>query len=230
METPAHPAEPVSLQRLITAVATARSDVLEQLSDAMVVAEHLDRTGDDLIGHFVEQARGQGRSWSAIGHSMGVSKQAAQKRFARDSDVVLEPLDPSHGFARFSVEARNAVVSAHDAARARREPTVSAPRLGLAVADSRLVSGVGVGADRVRSVLEPLLPAPGEAEQELVPYDDEARHALEGSFGAAIRLGADMVGLPHVVLGLLQVEAMAGALAGAGLTPERVESAARDGV
>nr|MDQ4007578.1 ATP-dependent Clp protease ATP-binding subunit [Actinomycetota bacterium] len=124
MDAAPEPLRLVSLERLVAAVTTARPDVLDRLTDAMVVAEHLDRTGDALIGHFVEEARSQGISWSDIGHSMGVSKQAAQKRFsAKGHAEDLEPLDPGQGFARFTVETRNAILAAHDAARARGEAT-----------------------------------------------------------------------------------------------------------
>jgi hypothetical protein len=47
----------------------------------MVVAEHLGELSDHLIGHFVDRARRSGASWTDIGRSMGVTKQAAQKRF-----------------------------------------------------------------------------------------------------------------------------------------------------
>jgi len=58
------------------------SDVLDQLSDAVIAADHLDDVADRLIGHFVDQARRSGASWTDIGRSMGVTKQAALKRFA----------------------------------------------------------------------------------------------------------------------------------------------------
>jgi hypothetical protein len=57
------------------------TDVLDRLSDAVIAADHLGDVADHLIGHFVDQARRSGASWTDIGRSMGVSKQAAQKRF-----------------------------------------------------------------------------------------------------------------------------------------------------
>ena len=54
---------------------------LDQLSDAVLAADHLGEVADHLIGHFVDQARRSGASWTDIGRSMGVTKQAAQKRF-----------------------------------------------------------------------------------------------------------------------------------------------------
>jgi hypothetical protein len=65
---------------MITAGKTVHSDVLDQLADAVQAAEQLGEVADHLIGHFVDQARRSGASWTDIGKSMGVTKQAAQKR------------------------------------------------------------------------------------------------------------------------------------------------------
>src|ERR1700744_5980101 len=56
-------------------------DELARLTTAVLISERLGDLGDHLIGHFVDQARHAGASWTAIGASMGVTKQAAQKRF-----------------------------------------------------------------------------------------------------------------------------------------------------
>ena len=71
----------IRLDDLITAIITVHDDPLEQLTSAMVAADHLGDVADHLIGHFVDQARRSGASWTDIGRSMGVTKQAARKRF-----------------------------------------------------------------------------------------------------------------------------------------------------
>ena len=48
---------------------------------------------------------------------MGVSKQAAQQRLAKAAQVELPPLSPEQGFTRFSIEARNLLMAAHEGAR-----------------------------------------------------------------------------------------------------------------
>src|SRR5919199_724912 len=92
----------VRLDDLIEAITRVHSEPLEQLSDAVLAGEHLGEVADHLIGHFVDQARRSGASWTDIGRSMGVTKQAAQKRFVGKPDA-----DPSQGFAKFSQAARN---------------------------------------------------------------------------------------------------------------------------
>lgn len=78
----------VRLGDLIDGIRQTRSDPLDQLADAVMIAEHLGEVADQLIGHFVDQARRAGSSWKEIGASMGVSKQAAQKRFvAKSADL-----------------------------------------------------------------------------------------------------------------------------------------------
>src|SRR5689334_4517363 len=93
----------VRLDDLITAIHRARpDDALQQLSDAVLLGDHLGELADHLIGHFVDQARRSGASWTDIGRSMGVTKQAAQKRFVAKG---------SQGFERFTAPARTAVVA-----------------------------------------------------------------------------------------------------------------------
>ena len=53
----------------------------------MIAADHLGDVADHLIGHFVDQARRSGASWTDIGSSMGVTKQAAQKRFVPKAEA-----------------------------------------------------------------------------------------------------------------------------------------------
>src|SRR3954447_9257036 len=99
----------VRLDDLIDSIKKVHVDPLEQLTDAVLVADHLGEVADALIGHFVDQARRQGRSWTDIGASMGVTKQAAQKRFVQRASGQDGDLDPSAGFSRFTPRARPAV-------------------------------------------------------------------------------------------------------------------------
>src|SRR2546427_12167734 len=116
MANPVRMTNPVRLDDLIEAITKVHSEPLEQLSDAVLAADHLGDVADHLIGHFVDQARRSGASWTEIGRSMGVTKQAAQKRF-----VASDP-DPNEGFSRFTERARNAVMAAHNEAHAAGDP------------------------------------------------------------------------------------------------------------
>src|SRR3954469_832874 len=116
----------VRLDDLIATITEGHPDALDQLSAAVLTADHLGEVADHLIGHFVDQARRSGASWSEIGRSMGVTKQAAQKRF-----VPKEGPDPAEGFSRFTDPARQVVVAAQQAARDAGSPAIGTGHLVL---------------------------------------------------------------------------------------------------
>jgi ATP-dependent Clp protease ATP-binding subunit ClpA len=179
---------------------------------------------DHLIGHFVDQARRSGASWSDIGRSMGVSKQAAQKRF-----VPREGPDPSEGFSRFTERARQAVVGAQEAARAAGNPTIGTAHLVLGLADhldegaAAAITDQGVSLDDVRRTARATLPAPADEVPALIPFDAHARKALELTFRVALRLGHADIGTGDILLALLEAEDGTGVLAGLGVDQDRVE-------
>ena len=217
---------PVRLDDLIATITQAHSDALDQLSDAVLTADHLGEVADHLIGHFVDQARRSGASWSDIGRSMGVSKQAAQKRF-----VPKEGPDPAEGFSRFTDQARQVVVAAQQAARDAGSPTIGTGHLVLGlIADpdgpvATAVTGQGVSLDVVRRTALATLPAPVDEVPALVPFDGAARKVLELTFRVALRLGHDAIGPEDVLLALLEVEDGTGPLSGLGLRKDEVEAA-----
>jgi hypothetical protein len=55
---------------------------LERLAAASALAVSLRSRGDQLLDHFVDEARAEGLSWTDIGDVLGTTKQAAQQRFA----------------------------------------------------------------------------------------------------------------------------------------------------
>jgi hypothetical protein len=59
----------------------AASSPLDRVEAALGVSEELASGADELIGHFVTEARQAGCSWTQIGARIGVSKQAARQRF-----------------------------------------------------------------------------------------------------------------------------------------------------
>src|SRR6185436_15976898 len=125
MTDPVRTANPVRLDDLIEAITKVHSDALEQLSDAVIAADHLGEVADHLVGHFVDQARRSGASWADIGRSMGVTKQAVQQRFVAKPGSEPSAVEPNDGFQRFTLRARNAVMAAHNEARAAGNTEVS---------------------------------------------------------------------------------------------------------
>ncbi|MBT2441288.1 ATP-dependent Clp protease ATP-binding subunit [Streptomyces sp. ISL-36] len=228
MTKPVGSTTPVRLDDLIEAIKKVHTDALDQLSDAVIAADHLGDVADHLIGHFVDQARRSGASWTDIGRSMGVTRQAAQKRF-----VPKEPgtatLDPGEGFGRFTPRAKNVVMAAHNEAAAARSPETLPAHLalgllaepeGLAV---HWITSRGVTPEQVREAVTATLPPPAEEVPGLIPYDAGAKKVLELTFREALRLGHNYVGTEHILLALLEFEDGKGALTGLGLDKARAE-------
>jgi hypothetical protein len=228
MTSPVPPAHSVRLDELIEEVKKASPDALEQLSGAVVAAGHLGEVADHLIGHFVDQARRSGASWTDIGRSMGVTKQAAQQRFVAKGDAPA--LDASQGFSRFTDRARKVVVVAQNEAHAAGNAEIGISHLVLGLLSepgglgTSAIIEQGVSLDAVRQVATATLPARAEEVPALVPFDAHARKALELTFREALRMGHDHVGTEHILLALLEVEDGTGVLAGLGVDKARAEA------
>ena len=60
----------------------AAAEPLSHLATASAIAAELTETADALVGHFVDRCRAAGRTWSEISEALGVTKQAAHKRYS----------------------------------------------------------------------------------------------------------------------------------------------------
>ncbi|GAA3348989.1 hypothetical protein GCM10020358_69510 [Amorphoplanes nipponensis] len=159
---------------------------------------------------------------------MGVTKQAAQKRFVAKGDA--PDLDASQGFSRFTDRARKVVVTAQEAARTHGNSQISVAHLVLGlVADpaalgARTIVAQGVTLDAVRQTAGATLPAAAESVPALIPFDAHAKKALELAFREALRMNDSHVGSEHILLALLEVEDGTGVLAGLGVDKAAAEA------
>jgi len=230
MTDPLPLANPVRLDDLIGAIKKAYPGALDQLSGAVLVADHLGDLADHLIGHFVDQARHSGASWTEIGRSMGVSKQAAQKRFV--SKGPGEPPGPTarDGFSRFTQQARNAVVAAQNEARAAGNDHICPAHLLLgllsepAALAAQAILAQGVPLATVQAAAQTALPPRAGQVPDLVPFNPRSKKALNLSFREALRMGASDVGTEHILLALLELDDGEGVLAGLGVGKAAVEA------
>jgi hypothetical protein len=213
------------LDDLIDGIRTTYPDQpLEQLTAAVLNAEHLHEISDHLIGHFVDQARRSGASWTEIGGCMGVTKQAAQQRFTPKADANM--------FTRFTPRCRTAVVAAQEEARAGQRAEIEPEHLLLGLLGQDGSRGVralveqGVDVATLRTAAEERLPgAPADgASPALIPFGASAKKTLELTLREAVRLGSEPIGTEHLLLALLAREAEApGALHAAGVDAAAVE-------
>jgi hypothetical protein len=217
----------IRLDELIESIKRVHPDALDQLTDAVLVGAHLGELADHLIGHFVDQARRSGASWTEIGASMGVTKQAAQQRFVPKAPSTL---DPAEGFQRFTPRARNVIVAAQEEARSGGSPEIVPAHLVVALfAEPAAVAAdvlgqQGVTAEAVREAASDVLPAPVEDLPALIPFDAETKKVLELTFREALRLGHNYIGTEHLLLAMLEHEHGEGLLSGLGVTRDATEA------
>ncbi|MGA4845504.1 Clp protease N-terminal domain-containing protein [Streptomyces sp. G5(2025)] len=218
----------VRLDDLIEAIKKVHTDALDQLSDAVIAADHLGDVADHLIGHFVDQARRSGASWTDIGKSMGVTRQAAQKRFVPKKPGETNDLDPSQGFSRFTPRAKSTLMAAHNEAKGAQHGEIRTEHLILGLLSepealaAKAITAQGVSLEDVRRAALDALPATVTEVPELVPYDAGARKVLELTFREALRLGHNYIGTEHILLALIEFEDGRGPLTGAGLGKEEI--------
>ncbi|KUN78850.1 Clp protease [Streptomyces bungoensis] len=214
---------PVRLDELITAITENHTDALDQLAGAVLLADHIGEVADHLIGHFVDQARRSGASWTDIGRSMGVTRQAAQKRFVGKADT-----KPSNAFEKFSQPARSAIIAGMNEAKVAGNAEIVPVHvfLGLLGTEGSAVDALraqGIDLDHARGTAVAALPPRSDADPLLIPYDARAKKALELASRVALRLADDTVSTGHVLLGLLEEEDGAGFLSSLGVDAAAAE-------
>jgi ATP-dependent Clp protease ATP-binding subunit ClpA len=225
---------PITLDNLIAYVRSLhlQAGPLENLTDAVEVAASIDEQSDALIGYFVDQARRAGAPWSEIGASMGVSKQAVQKRFVARIDADDIDAD-SAPFSRFTMRARHVVSFARVIAATVGAENTSADHLAVALLAepdaiaARVIHAAGITDKQLTAAFALELPpsdtaTPAEGE---VPFGDTAKSTLREALKAALRLGHNYIGTEHLLLGLLRDEGDAAKkLAKLGLTMSTTEA------
>jgi hypothetical protein len=176
----------------------ATADPLVQLITATTTAADLARSGDDLIGHFVDRCRQSGHSWAEISDALGVSRQAAHKRFSTGEP----PLD------RFTLRAKEAFRAAVTEAEALGHPFVGTEHilLGLFTPSTsiaaHLLEGAGLTHDAVVEKVAAKVPR-GTADLTTAPaYTPRAVSVLGGVLSSALSLGHNYIGTEHLLLGL----------------------------
>ena len=204
---------PVELKDLIQAVQdkTMSCTQLERIDVAVKYGEILKSLGDDLIGHFVEEARKAGASWSQIGERLGVSKQAAHQRHIQRGLKLFGKRRRSSGepfFVRFSQEARDVVARAQDEARSLKHNYLGLEHLLLALATKaggeaeRLLRDVGVTSAGVRAQVKLMVGEGRETPNGRIPFTPRSKRALQEARGAA---ASGMIETGHMLFGILEV-------------------------
>ncbi len=185
---------PPTRQELIELVEreASGSTPLEQLGAAASTVAELESVGDAVLSHFVDQARHNGHSWSEISGALGVTKQAAHKRYSLTD--------------RFTPRARRVIEQAESVARALGHNFVGTEHLLLAQFEeaesvaAKVLAGLGATREAVaREVLE-RVPRGTLAAGGALPFTPRAAEMLAATAGLAIELGHNYIGTEHLLL------------------------------
>jgi hypothetical protein len=210
---------PIELNDLIRAVQdkTRTCTDLERLDMAVKYGELLKQVGEDLVGHFVEQARKAGASWAQVGERLGVTKQAAQQRHVQRVPRFFGRRSRFTGqgpFERFTQEAKDVVVTAQEEALSLRHNYLGVEHLLLALSADGIIGPLlrAGGASR-DAILEQIRRIVGEGSGtpgSPTPFTPNAKRALELAARAAGGSGQP-VRPAHILLGLLDLRQGVGA-------------------
>jgi hypothetical protein len=205
-------------------IATVEADTdglepLAHLAAASAIAAELTESADALIGHFVDRCRATGRTWSEISVALGVTKQAAHKRYSAVPNPNL--------MGRFTDRARQTISEAFLAARELGHPFVGTehvllglfPPGGLA---ATLLTESGLTKAKVTEQVLTYAPrgVATDAGDPAPPYTPRAAQVFSTALSEALTMGHNYIGTEHLVLALFHdPEGVAAkVLAGAGAT------------
>src|SRR5215813_10266318 len=181
----------------------AGSSPLDRVEAALRVSEELASGTDELIGHFVTEARQAGCSWTQIGERIGVSKQAARQRFTVQPAPVSSTGPQQRPRLVACLEAAAREASADGAAEiGTHHQLLGLYQEGVAAA---ILEKLGLRAGDVRRAARTLFPGGGEPGDQPPPESAEARTAVEGAASLARRAGLCYVGTEHL-LGALALD------------------------
>jgi hypothetical protein len=209
---------PIDLQDLVRAVQdkTRSCTELERLDVAVKYGELLKAIGDDLVGHFVEEARRSGASWAQIGERLGVTKQAAHQRHVHRTPRLFGRRTRPSGqgpFERFTEEARDAIVVAQEEARSLRHNYIGVEHLLLALSADGvagpLLRAAGAPRDAILDQIRRIVGEGKGTSSGTIPFTPRCKRALE--LAARTAHSGQPVGTGHILLGILDLREGVGA-------------------
>jgi hypothetical protein len=203
----------MSLDDLIREIQAALpANSLVRLAAAVEVSTAIGQVGDHLVSHFIDEARGAGQSWAAIGERLGISRQAVQKRYAAAGSaggklpVVYEKMvNPG----------RRAIVVAQREAIRRSAGYIGTEHILLGVvaepdcAGAKALAACGSDPQTVTAAVNGRIGVPGSEPEHAnghVPFTANGKSVLEHAIRESMRLGHDFIGTAHLALACVTVK------------------------
>ena len=187
---------------------TADQGDLDRLAAAEEIADELTALGARLVGYYVEQARSRGSSWADIGGHLGISRQAAQQRYAPARfQLTLTDLIGTGALNRLTDRTRATLARAEQHAGRLGSETVEPGHVLLAMLDDSdtLAAQALERLDVDRAELRATLDTPQDnASPRTVspPVGTPARRLLEAALTQALKLNHNYIGTEHLLLAL----------------------------
>lgn len=212
---------------------TADGSDLDRLAAAEEIADELAALGARLVGYYVEQARTRGNSWTDIGGHLGISRQAAQQRYAPARfRLTLSDLIGTGGLNRLSERTRVTLLRAEQHAGRLGSATVEPAHVLLAMLDDHdtLAAQALDRLDADTAGLHAVLDAPQDITSPCTvspPLGTNARRLLETALTQALKLNHNYVGTEHLLLALAYMhnDPASQLLADRGVTYDRAREA-----
>jgi hypothetical protein len=228
----------MNLNELISAIEEGgEAGPLARVAAAAALKDQIEALGDELLDHFVKDARAEGCSWTQIGDALGVTRQAAQRRHGGLLGRLVAGLTEGR-FRRFTPRARAAVIAAQTAARNRRHASIDTEHLLLGLFDSTARGNVAlhvlarfdVDAAVVERLVDEHVPRGTDPVRGHIPFTARAKTVLELTLREALRLGHNYIGCEHLLLALRREDqgVAAKVLAELGVERGQLEAAIRD--
>lgn len=184
----------------------------EAPADALRAIRALRERLADMEAAHVAALIGAGATWATVAQALGVSRQAAHRRFQHLPATRPAPAAASTDVRRILVtsEARAAVRLSREEAVAQRAPAIGTEHLLLgllrsdAAAAARALRGAGVEEDAARRALQPTIVEDGDLSPADGGFTRHAREVLEGTLREAVERGEGFIGPDHLLLALLR--------------------------
>jgi hypothetical protein len=196
----------------------AQADSLEPLTLLASAAhrqQQLADLGEQLLDHFVQEARSADCSWSQIGTALGVSKQAAQQRHSALRSFIDKLVSGTESATaqigtRFTPRARQAIVLSQEEARMLRHDYLGTEHLLLGLlaegegVAAQALQRAGIALDAVRAEIVEVVGRGQEAIGDHISFTPRAKKALERALREALELGHNYLGTEHILLGVIR--------------------------